>query len=57
MPNNQTVTVVLCDDFTQVEELYESKQVDAKVVPNGGSTVYIDPAEVRASPPHSVHEQ
>lgn len=45
--SEKTVTVVLCDDVLEVEALYESKLVDAKVIPRGGSTMAIDPGEVR----------
>lgn len=48
MANENTVTAVLCDDVTEVEALYNSKLVDAKVIPRGGSTLAVDSGKVRA---------
>lgn len=46
-PNERAVTLVLCDDDVEVESLYTLNFVDAKAVPVSGSSMELDPDEVR----------
>lgn len=45
-PSKQTVTVVLCDDIADVNLLYLSNLVGAKVIQRGGSSGDVNPDEV-----------
>lgn len=54
VPSEDSMTVVLCDEVAQVDLLYTTKMVDAKVMRRGGSTLDNDSnkvCEVRARLP------